>query len=118
MSRSSGGNHIAGRPSDDLAADYRRELRSYIYGLGLALLLTGVPFGLVYGSAIPAFWIFIAIGVFALIQVIVHVRFFLHIDPPRQKADDLHLMLFSALILALMAGGTIWILANLASRMH
>ena len=104
--------------SEALRADYQRELRSYIYGLVLALILTGVPFGLVYWAAIPAFWIFIAIGVLAVIQVIVHVRFFLHIDPPRQKADDLHLMLFSALILMLMAGGTIWILANLATRMH
>ncbi|MBV8441274.1 MAG: cytochrome-c oxidase, partial [Hyphomicrobiales bacterium] len=30
---------------------------------------------------------------------------------------DLHLILFSTGILALMAGGTIWILYNLAMRM-
>ena len=52
---------------------------------------------------------------FALVQVIVQLRYFLHIDLSRQKREDLHLILFSTLLLALMAGGTIWILANLAT---
>lgn len=109
---------VAGGPSEDYGAEHRRELRSYIYGFILALALTGVPFALVYWSMISRFWLFIAIGVFAVVQVIVHFRYFLHIDPPRQKMDDLHLILFSTLILTIMAGGTIWILANLATRMH
>lgn len=109
---------VASGPSEDLEAEHRRELRSYLYGLALALVLTAVPFALVYWSPIPHYWIVTAIGVFAVVQVAVHFRFFLHIEPPKQKVDDLHLMLFSTLILALMAGGTIWILANLASRMH
>ncbi|MGA7799582.1 MAG: cytochrome C oxidase subunit IV family protein [Gammaproteobacteria bacterium] len=118
MTRSSPENRISNRPSEDPTAEYRRELRSYIYGFVLAFALTGVPFALVYWSAVPRFWILVAIGVFAVVQGIVHFRFFLHIDPPRQKADDLHLMLFSTLLLMFMAGGTIWILANLATRMH
>jgi cytochrome o ubiquinol oxidase operon protein cyoD len=105
-------------PADDQAAEFWRELRSYLYGILLAFALTGVPFALVYWSAIPRYWIFVAIGVLGVIQVAVHFRFFLHIDPPRQKRDDLHLMLFSALILTMMTGGTIWILANLAVRMR
>ena len=114
----SGAAQVADGPSEDRTAEYRREFRSYIYGAALAFVLTGVPFALVYWSLMPRFWLFIAIGVFALIQIVVHFRFFLHIDPPRQKVDDLHLILFSTLILTLMAGGTIWILANLAARMH
>jgi cytochrome o ubiquinol oxidase subunit IV len=116
--RLSGAVRVAAGPSENYMAEYRREFRSYIYGVVLAFGLTGVPFALVYWSVMPPFWLFVAIGVFALIQIIVHFRFFLHIDPPRQKVDDLHLILFSTLILALMAGGTIWILANLAVRMH
>jgi cytochrome o ubiquinol oxidase subunit IV len=102
---------------EDREEEYRGERNSYIVGFGLALALTFVPFALVYWSALSRFGLFVAIGVFAFVQAIVHFRFFLHINPPRQNVDDLHLILFSTLILALMAGGTIWILYNLAIRM-
>lgn len=97
--------------------EYARELRSYVVGAALAFVFTAIPFALVHWSALPHFWLLIAIGVFALLQIVVHFRFFLHIDPPRQNMDDLRLILFSGLILLAMAGGTIWILGNLASRM-
>jgi len=97
--------------------DYRRELHSYIWGIGLALAFTLVPFALVFWSALSTWGLLIAIGVFAFLQIIAHFRFFLHINPPRQNVDDLHLILFSSLILFVMAGGTIWIMFNLAMRM-
>ncbi len=50
-------------------------------------------------------------------QVVAQVGWFLHIDLSRQKREDLQLILFSTLILILMAGGTIWVLADLARRM-
>lgn len=102
----------------DRQEEYGRELRTYICGYILALVLTLVPFGLVYWSAMSAFGLYLAIGAFAIVQAIVHFRCFLHIDPPRQNVDDLHLILFSSLLLFFMVGGTIWILANLATRMH
>ena len=97
--------------------EFQRELLSYIAGFILAVALTVVSFELVYWSALPHFWLMIAIGAFALIQIAVHFRFFLHIDFSQQKREDLQLILFSALILAIMVGGTIWILSNLAARM-
>ena len=101
----------------DREAEYRRELHSYIWGVSLALLLTFAPFALVFWSPISRFWLLIAIFVFAFIQMIVHFRFFLHIDPPKQNTNDLQLILFSSFIILLMAGGTIWVMANLAIRM-
>ncbi len=118
LSRLLGVAQTADGPPDNGMAEYRREFRSYIYGIILAFGLTCIPFALVYWSVISGLWLSIAIGAFALIQIVVHLRFFLHIDPPRQKVDDLHLILFTTLVLAIMAGGTIWILANLATRMH
>ena len=97
-------------------AEYTRELRGYILGYGLAILLTLVPFGLLNWHVLAEYGLYLAIGVCALVQVIVHFRFFLHIDPPRQNVDDLHLILFSALLLFFMIAGTIWILSSLAAR--
>lgn len=98
--------------------EYRHELHGYIWGYVVALVLTLVPFGLVLWSGMAASALYLAIGAFAIVQAIVHFRCFLHIDPPRQNMDDLHLILFSTLLLLFMVGGTIWILANLAMRMH
>ena len=97
--------------------EYRRDLHSYLWGFVLALPLTSVPFALVYWALLPRDALLYTIGAFALVQIVVHFRFFLHINPPKQKVDDLQLILFSSLILIVMAGGTIWIMANLALRM-
>lgn len=97
-------------------AEFARELRQYLWGYGLAILLTLVPFGLVDRSALSTHGLYLAIGAFALAQIVVHFRFFLHINPPRQNVDDLHLIVFSGLLLFFMIAGTIWILASLAAR--
>lgn len=95
----------------------RREFRSYAWGLGLALTLTVLPFALVqWNPGMPRLPLLIAVGVFALLQMLVHFRCFLHIGF-RQQREDLQLILFSALLLVIMVGGTIWIMGSLAARM-
>lgn len=98
------------------AAHARRELMSYVWGLVLALLLTVLPFALVHWQVWPRGALLVVIGVLALLQAVVHFRFFLHIGLKR-KREDLLLILFSAVLLIVMVAGTIWIMANLAPRM-
>jgi cytochrome o ubiquinol oxidase operon protein cyoD len=50
------------------------------------------------------------------VQVIVHLHFFLHIRFEHNR-EDLQLILFSTLLLAIMVAGTVWIMASLALRM-
>ena len=100
----------------DLQREERQDFRSYVWGVGLALLLTLMPFALVHWASLPRSALLIVIGAFALVQMAVHFRFFLHIGF-RQKREDLHLILFSTLLLIIMVGGTIWIMYSLAQRM-
>ncbi|MBN8292141.1 cytochrome o ubiquinol oxidase subunit IV [Rhodobacter sp. NTK016B] len=97
--------------------DHRREARLYLAGFGLALTLTLVPFGLVSWGLMQGRALAITIAVLAVAQIVVHLRFFLHIDLSRQKREDLQLILFTVLLLAIMAFGTLWIMGNLATRM-
>jgi cytochrome o ubiquinol oxidase operon protein cyoD len=97
-------------------AQERKEFRFYVWGIALALLLTVVPFALVQWRAMPRGSMLIVIGVFALAQILVHFRFFLHIGF-KQKREDLQLIVFSALLLTIMVAGTIWIMTSLALRM-
>lgn len=105
--------------ADDRTAkseEERRDFRTYAWGITLALLLTLVPFALVHWTGVPRFPLLVVIGVFALVQMIVHLRFFLHINLS-EKREDLQLILFSTLVLIIMVGGTVWIMGSLALRM-
>ena len=71
---------------------------TYVVGYGLALLLTGAAFGLVYLrllGAQPAFYTVLGLG---LAQMLVHFRCFLHIDLKRSARADLQLILFCGCI--------------------
>ncbi len=95
----------------------RNEVRTLCLGYGLAALLTLAAFGLVVSRLLTgreAFYTVLALG---LVQVVVHFRFFLHIDFKRSARSDLQLILFSSLIIALMVGGTLVVLFNLHRRM-
>jgi cytochrome o ubiquinol oxidase subunit IV len=96
---------------------YRHDLRGYQMGFALAAVLTIVPFALVATGAwstIAALW---AIGVLGLVQIVVHVRFFLHVDLSRDKREELYLLAFSGALLMLMIAGMLWILFNMYARM-
>jgi len=95
----------------------RAETLTYVIGYGLALLLTAAAFGLVWLQLLSgrsAFYVALGLG---LAQVLVHFRCFLHIDLRRNSLPDLQLLLFSAVIVALMVGGTLVVLFNLHGRM-
>ncbi|KHK90901.1 cytochrome o ubiquinol oxidase subunit IV [Novosphingobium malaysiense] len=98
--------------------EYRRELRNYAIGLAAALLLTGVAFATVAFDWAPFTGTMIVVYGLGLVQIIVHFRFFLHIDLEKSARDDLQLILFSTLITLLMVGGTVVILFNLYHRMQ
>lgn len=59
----------------------------------------------------------IAVSGLALAQITAHFHFFLHIDLWRSHRDDLMLILFTAIIILMMVGGTTRILFDQWSRM-
>ncbi|WP_295544732.1 cytochrome o ubiquinol oxidase subunit IV [uncultured Pseudacidovorax sp.] len=108
---------LASAHGEDIRQEKRRELRAYLVGFALSVLLTALPFAVVAGGWATGLQAYVVIGAAALVQVAVHFRFFLHIGLGRSTRDDLQLILFTALIIVLMVGGTVWILGNLHARM-
>ncbi len=92
-------------------------LRGYAIGYAAAIALTLAAFASVVWPWGPPHLLFGAVLLLALVQMVVHFRFFLHIRLTRSSRHDLQLILFSTLIIALMAAGTLVILANLHHRM-
>ncbi|WP_198045943.1 cytochrome o ubiquinol oxidase subunit IV [Novosphingobium aquimarinum] len=94
------------------------ELRNYAIGFGVSLLLTVGAFAALL-SHLPTVWKVSAICIAALLQVMTHARNFLHLSlSGRQSREDLLLVMFSTILLAIMAGGTYFIMADLDGRMH
>lgn len=92
-----------------------KELRHYLIGFVLATVLTIIPFTLV--AAVGGKISFVALILCAVLQLIVHLRFFLHLSFKGQQKEDLQLVLFTGLILFIMIGGSIWVLGDLYNRM-
>ena len=89
----------------------------YTVGLGLAVLLTALSFWLpttqlVWGPGIP-----IALIVFAIAQMGVHLVFFLHITTAPDNTNNVLALAFGVLIVFLVIGGSVWIMANMNQNM-
>lgn len=97
---------------------HRRERRRYVIGYGGSMLLTLMVFAIAHQFGIETTGVYLAIGLLGLAQLIVQLVYFLHIDRRRSSREDLDLILFSTLVLLIIILGTVWILGNLAIRMH
>ena len=89
----------------------------YVFGLALAVSLTAASFyfagsKLVWGPAIPAALIALAIG-----QMGVHLVFFLHITTGPDNTNNVLALAFGVLIVFLLIAGSLWIMANLDHNM-
>jgi len=108
------------RPIDQLTEPNdgkRGEIRSYAIGYGLALALTGAAFAIVHWPSFASATTLAIVFGLALVQMVVHFRFFLHVSLRKSAREDLQLILFSTLIVILMVSGTLVILFNLRERM-
>jgi cytochrome o ubiquinol oxidase operon protein cyoD len=91
-------------------------LRSYLTGFALALLLTAIPFGLVMFGSLSKTLTLIAIATAAIVQVVVHLRFFLHLDLTTTPRENLLAIAFAAILILIMVGGSLWIMFDLHYR--
>lgn len=96
---------------------HEHSLKDYLKGLVLAIILTAIPFWVVWSSAFRARILFAIIAICALIQVLVHLRFFLNISLKNTGKDYLTALFFAGVLIFIMVGGTVWILFDLNFRM-
>lgn len=98
------------------AAD-RPDQRHYLTGFCLALVLTVIPFGLVAADLLPRPTMLIVIFIAAIIQILVHLRYFLHLDLTTTPRENLLAIAFASLLIVIMIGGSLWIMFDLNHRM-
>lgn len=98
--------------------EYAEKRRRYLTGFALALVLTVIPFALVGLRVDWSSWALLTvIALCAVAQILVHLSYFLHLNLSAGARWNLLSLIFTALILVIMAGGTVWILVNLHMRL-
>jgi cytochrome o ubiquinol oxidase operon protein cyoD len=95
----------------------RGSLKSYLTGFVLALILTAIPFAMVMSGAWSTAAALAGIFSAGLVQILVHLHYFLHLDTSSAARWNVLALIFTLLILALFVGGTLWIMFNLNYRM-
>ena len=106
-------NVAPGQPHDSVLP----ETISYVIGLGLALLLTGISFWVASTSVLWGPGVAVGLVVLAIAQMGVHLVFFLHITSGPDNTNNVLALAFGVLIVFLVMVGTIWIMAHLAANM-
>jgi cytochrome o ubiquinol oxidase operon protein cyoD len=95
----------------------RHGLGSYLVGFVLAVALTAIPFYLVYSHTLPPSRLMLVIAGAAVLQILVHLHFFLHINFTTTPKENLLAIAFTAILIFLMVGGSFWIMIDLHNRM-
>lgn len=92
--------------------------RSYLVGFLLSAALTAVPFWLVISGALtsPGLTAGIVIAC-AAVQIVVHAICFLHVDTRSEGGWTLMTFVFTAVIVLITIGGSVWIMYHMNTNM-
>lgn len=111
------GHDIDLAPGEESHHDIGKGIQGYLLGLAFAVALTLASFGVVHSAYVWAPAIPVALCVFAIAQMGVHLVFFLHITTGADNTNNIMALAFGILIVFLVVGGSLWIMAHLNGNM-
>ncbi|MFN8769995.1 MAG: cytochrome o ubiquinol oxidase subunit IV [Neisseriaceae bacterium] len=91
--------------------------KSYIIGFVLSIILTLIPYYLVVNHTLGVEITHIIILTFAILQLLVQVVFFLHLNSESGPKWNLLAFIFTLVVLVILVFGSIWIMNNLDYNM-
>jgi cytochrome o ubiquinol oxidase operon protein cyoD len=91
--------------------------KSYTLGFALALILSLFSFACVMLGLLPRSEVIIAIVAAAILQVCVHLFFFLHMSRSSTPRWNIIVFAFAMIVIAILIGGTVWIMYSADQQM-
>ena len=85
---------------------------SYAIGFVLSVILTVIPFGMVMSGDFSRETALISMLVMGVVQIVVHLVCFLHMNTSSEGRWNLLAFLFTVLIIVMLVGLAIWIMVN------
>ncbi|MGH8494102.1 MAG: cytochrome o ubiquinol oxidase subunit IV [Moraxellaceae bacterium] len=97
---------------------YHATVGGYAIGFVLSVILTAIPFWLVMSKTITNPTVTAAVILsFAVVQVVVHVVYFLHLDAKSEHGWNMLATIFTLVLLVILVAGSIWVMHNMNEKM-
>lgn len=94
------------------------DFRSYMTGFVLSVILTAIPFILVMSGGLESRALTaVIVLMFAIVQIVVHMIYFLHMDFHAEGGWTMTSLVFTLIIVVICIAGTIWVMLNMDSNM-
>ncbi len=111
-----GHNHSHNHGHDDGHA--HGSLRGYLIGFGLSVLLTALPFWLVMGGVLDGNRVTaVAIMALAVVQILVHMVYFLHMNSRSEGGWTMMALIFTLILVVIALTGSLWVMYHLNANM-
>ena len=90
----------------------------YITGFLLSVILTAIPFWLVMDNVLAdsRATAFIIMG-FAVVQIVVHMVFFLHMNSKAEGGWTMLALIFTLILVVITLAGSLWVMYHLNANM-
>lgn len=93
-------------------------LKGYLTGFVLSVILTAIPFWLVMTGAIENKQAAaIVVMVFAVVQIVVHMVYFLHMNSSSEGGWSMLAMMFTIILVVIVLTGSLWVMYHLNTNM-
>ena len=117
--------HHAGHGGHDGHGDHHgaavgphSSLRDYAIGFVLSVILTAIPFWLVMAKVIAdRNTAVLVLGAFAVVQILVHMVYFLHMNGKVESGWTLLSTVFTVVFVAIGISGTLWVMFHMNANM-
>ena len=98
--------------------DLHVSMGDYVKGFILAVILTVIPFYLVMNNVIEdRATAAMVLGLFAVVQIVVHMVYFLHMNGKIQGGWTLLSTIFTIIFVAIGIAGTLWVMFHMNANM-
>jgi len=91
--------------------------RSYMIGFVLSVILTAIPFGLVMTGVLPTQATALLVMAFAVVQIVVHMVFFLHMNSKSEGGWTMLALIFTIIVVVIALSGSLWVMYHLNANM-
>ncbi len=103
---------------DDHADDHAHGSRKdYVIGFVLSVILTAIPFWLVMTNPLSQQTTALIIMAFAIVQIVVHMIYFLHMNGKNEGGWSMMALLFTIVVVVIALSGSLWVMYHMNTNM-
>ena len=102
---------------DDHGGASHGSMKGYMTGFVLAVILTAIPFWLVMAQPFAAQTTGLLVMAFAVVQIVVHMIYFLHMDTKSEGGWTMMALIFTVLLVVIAISGSLWVMYHLNTNM-